>query len=139
MDTEVNMSICEPHYIRPEEFFIISDSRFFPRCYVLRTHWLLWFVIWNYEFLTRNADVVSEAGSFYNVKSSHVHFAESLMLNSLLVADPDITFTFEGSFASGPPIPLLMWRDSEKAMKEGFAGPIKSMDNKSKLVVIRVG
>ena len=35
----------------------------------------------NYEFLTRNADVLSEAGLFYDVKSSHVHFAESLLLN----------------------------------------------------------
>ena len=57
----------------------------------------------NYEFLTRNADVLSEAGSFYDVKSSHVHFAESLLLNYLLVADPDITFTFEGPFCFWSP------------------------------------
>ena len=96
MDTEVNKSNCKRQYIRSQEFFIISDSRFSPRCNVLRPQWLLWFVIWNYKFLTRNADVLSEAGSFYDVKSSHVHFAESLLLNYLLVADPDITF--EGPF-----------------------------------------
>ena len=127
MDTEVNRTNFKRQYIRPQELFIISDSRFPPRCYVLRTHWLLWFVIWNYEFLTRNADVLSEAVSFYDVKSSHVHFAESLLLNYLLVADPDITL---GHFTLVPIGIVDVKRDSEEsllAMKEDFTWPIESM------------